>query len=112
MTRLLFILIILWFGALQTVSAAECTVELLVLGVAQDGGKPQLGNPNDPAWSNPTLKRYATSVALLDKRSTPVKRWLFDATPDIREQMQLLSEAVTEMSNSDTSKAPTTLIDG
>ena len=73
--------------------ARQCDVSLLVLGVAQDAGKPQIGNPNDPAWHDPSLQRYATSVALVDRRGGKPKRWLFDATPDIKFQLHALNEA-------------------
>ena len=70
-----------------------CDVSLLVLGVAQDGGKPQLGNPLDPAWEDPTLRRLATSIAVVDRRGDTPKRWLFEATPDIKEQLHALNLA-------------------
>jgi pyrroloquinoline quinone biosynthesis protein B len=69
---------------------AKCPVALVVLGVAQDGGKPQLGNPDDPAWADQSLKRLATSLALIDRRGEKPKRWLFEATPDLREQLHRL----------------------
>ncbi|MHA7871908.1 MAG: MBL fold metallo-hydrolase [Hyphococcus sp.] len=73
--------------------AGACEVSLIVLGVAQDAGKPQIGNPNDPAWDDPSLRRRATSLALVDHRGVAPKRWLFEATPDIAEQLQRLDEA-------------------
>lgn len=77
-------------------SAAEtefCDVALLVLGVAQDGGKPQIANPADHAWQDPSLRRLATSLALIDRRGEQTRRWLFEATPDVKEQLQRLDEA-------------------
>ncbi len=71
----------------------SCSVSLLVLGVAQDGGKPQIGNPDDQAWTDPSLRRLATSLALIDRRGDQPKRWLFEATPDIKEQLQHLDQA-------------------
>lgn len=78
--------------ALGDASASEtilntCPVSLHVLGVAQDGGKPQTGNITDPAWDDPSLRRHATSLALIDHRNGAPKRWLFEATPDIKEQL-------------------------
>jgi len=61
-----------------------------VLGVAQDAGAPQLGNPRDPAWTDSKLVRSATSLGLLDYRTGT--RYLFEATPDIRVQLQRLDE--------------------
>lgn len=66
----------------------DCRLELKVLGVAQDAGIPQIGHPEDPAWADPSLARLATSIAVVD-HSTGA-RWLFDATPDIRTQIQRL----------------------
>ncbi len=72
-------------------ASQQCDVSLLVLGVAQDAGKPQIGNPNDPAWKDPSLRRLATSLALIDRRGDKPKRWLFEATPDIKEQLHRLN---------------------
>lgn len=70
------------------VHANQCEVELIVLGTAQDAGAPQLGNNDDPAWDEPSLKRLATSLGLLDHSNQ--QRFLFEATPDIREQLHRL----------------------
>jgi len=72
---------------------ATCPVSLLVLGVAQDAGKPQIGHPEDPAWQDPSLRRLATSLALIDERGEKTRRWLFEATPDVKEELQRLDEA-------------------
>jgi pyrroloquinoline quinone biosynthesis protein B len=57
---------------------------LVVLGTAQDGGYPQAGTPPGPAW-DPARRRYATSLGLVDPATG--ERWLFEATPDFREQL-------------------------
>lgn len=78
---------------LRPVAAEEqvhCNVSLVVLGIAQDAGRPQLGHPEDPAWSDPSLASLAASIAVIDNRTKPIKRFLFEATPDIRKQVQLL----------------------
>ena len=61
---------------------------LVVLGIAQDGGSPQAGTKEHPGWDDPSFKHMATSLALVD----PVtgQRWIFDATPDFREQLHRL----------------------
>ncbi|MBL4620739.1 MAG: hypothetical protein JKX88_11655 [Marinicaulis sp.] len=74
-------------------SPSQCDVSLLVLGVAQDAGKPQIGNINDPAWNDPSLRRLATSLALIDRRGNAPKRWLFEATPDVKTQLHHLNIA-------------------
>lgn len=78
-------------GLAATPDADEaCDVTLLVLGNAQDAGRPQLGHPEDPAWRDGDLRRLAASLGLVDARDATVRRWLFEATPDVREQLQLL----------------------
>lgn len=61
---------------------------LYVLGVAQDGGYPQ-ANCYQPhcmrAWVDPSLKRLTSSIALVDPQAST--KYVFDATPDIREQL-------------------------
>lgn len=79
--------------ALRPVAAegqGPCNVSLVVLGIAQDAGKPQLGHPEDPAWQDPSLLRMAASIAVVDNRVKPIRRFLFEATPDIKRQVQLL----------------------
>ena len=71
---------------------ATCEVSLIVLGIAQDAGKPQIGNNDDPAWADPTLQRHATSLALVDNRPENAKRWLFEATPDLKKQLHHLDQ--------------------
>ncbi len=63
---------------------------IVILGVAQDGGYPHAGCKKDcckAAWTDPTLRKNVVSFALVD--SVEKKWWLFEATPDIREQLQL-----------------------
>jgi pyrroloquinoline quinone biosynthesis protein B len=76
------------FSSVKERSSASCNVEFVILGIGQDGGAPQIGNPDDPAWANPSLKLLAASGALVDHRYS--NRYLFEATPDLREQMNLL----------------------
>ncbi|NNF51419.1 MAG: pyrroloquinoline quinone biosynthesis protein PqqB [Gammaproteobacteria bacterium] len=74
---------------------------LLVLGIAQDGGVPQTGS--GPAAGigggaghqdlifqrlrapEPAFRRLVVSLAVVDPQSR--ERWLFEATPDIKEQL-------------------------
>ncbi|MCA9289898.1 MAG: MBL fold metallo-hydrolase [Phycisphaerales bacterium] len=63
---------------------------LVVLGVAQDAGAPQVGCRGACCASmDPTPRRYAAALAIVDP-SDGGGRWLIDATPDFREQMRLL----------------------
>jgi pyrroloquinoline quinone biosynthesis protein B len=63
---------------------------LVVLGVAQDGGSPQAGYPQEPGWHDPAMRRHATSLAVIDPAADA--RWLFDATPDFPAQLNRLDE--------------------
>ena len=62
----------------------------LVLGTAQDGGLPQIGGNADldvAARQNPKLRRLVASLLVVDPGSE--ERFLIDATPDIREQVEI-----------------------
>lgn len=67
-----------------------CAIELVVLGAGQDAGAPQIANNNDPAWADPERRLSATSIAIVDQERG--LRYLFEATPDIREQLHLLDQ--------------------
>lgn len=79
-------------GEKPAAPTAQCDVSLVVLGVAQDAGKPQIGHPEDPAWKDPSLRRHATSLAVVDRRGAAPKRWLFEATPDIKDELERLDQ--------------------
>jgi pyrroloquinoline quinone biosynthesis protein B len=89
------------FFALGVLALAACTSSpnsstaptgpyVLVLGTAQDAGLPQIGC-NDAqciaARRDPSQRRFASSLLLADPRSGG--RWLIDAGPDLREQVEL-----------------------
>lgn len=63
----------------------------LVLGIAQDGGFPQAGTKESPAWEDPSLRRRVACLALVDPASG--ERFLLDATPDLPEQLHRLDRA-------------------
>ena len=66
---------------------------LFVLGVAQDAGYPQAGcyQPHCMrGWENLELRRGATSIALVDPAVKA--KYLFDATPNLPEQLYALEE--------------------
>ncbi len=66
---------------------------VVVLGLAQDGGYPHLGCEKEccnAAWENPELKRFVVSLALVEPSS---KKWfLFEASPDMSDQIQYFKE--------------------
>ncbi len=63
---------------------------VLVLGTAQDGGYPQIACQEElcrAARADPGRRRMVASVLLVDPQAG--RRWLFDATPDLPEQLEL-----------------------
>lgn len=66
---------------------------ITVLGIAQDAGYPQVGCEKaccQRVSENPDLKRKVVALGLVDPSTG--ERWLFEATPDFREQYnQLMS---------------------
>jgi pyrroloquinoline quinone biosynthesis protein B len=85
--RLLCVLFILGWAVLASPAAAD-GVFIRVLGVAQDAGLPQ-ANCYEPhcmrAWKERSLRRMAASIAVVDQHAQ--RKYLFDATPDMREQL-------------------------
>lgn len=66
---------------------------LVILGTAQDAGYPHAGclkSCCEQAWNHPELRRWATSLAVFNSNSS--ERWLFDASPDLKEQLHLLDQ--------------------
>jgi pyrroloquinoline quinone biosynthesis protein B len=62
---------------------------IMVLGIAQDGGYPHMGcekNCCKMAWKDEKLRKSVVSLALVDPKTK--KWWLFEATPDIKAQLQ------------------------
>lgn len=96
---LIAVIFVLTACARQTsTSMPACQVELLILGTGQDAGAPQIGNPEDSGWKSPDKRLYATSAALMDRRNQA--RYLFEATPDIRVQVNALDKIMPPDSDS------------
>jgi len=73
---------------------------MMVLGTAQDGGYPQMGCSRtccSQAHEHDSLKQFVVSLALVDFESKAW--WLFEATPDIKEQLHLFAEATNHQFN-------------
>uniref|UniRef100_UPI00404B6E6B MBL fold metallo-hydrolase n=1 Tax=Fulvivirga sp. TaxID=1931237 RepID=UPI00404B6E6B len=67
---------------------------LIILGNVQDGGSPHIGCKKDcckELFQNPDKNRKVVSLGLIDTDSQ--KKYLFEATPDMTEQMKMLKEA-------------------
>ncbi len=78
-------------GHASASAMAKCQFRLIILGNAQDAGKPQIGHHNDPAWQDRSFAEPATSMALVSYKTGA--RYIFDATPDIKAQMYALDRA-------------------
>ena len=91
MNRFLGAILFLFFSLASFAQSEPAYV--LILGVAQDGGCPHAGCRKqccEQAWKNQELKEYVVSFALIDPSSR--KWWLFEATPDIKYQLQYFNE--------------------
>ena len=61
---------------------------IIVLGVAQDAGYPQIGCDKDCCkkyWDKKIAKQKVTCLGLFDPATN--RKWIFDATPDLTEQL-------------------------
>lgn len=73
---------------------------IVVLGIGQDAGVPQMGCDSPfcrQAWKNSKLRQMVSSIALVNPKTK--ERWIFDATPDLPEQFQLLKMISGDFSN-------------
>jgi len=87
-------LILCFLISLLSVNAQ--TPYIQILGVAQDGGYPHIGCEKSccaTAWQKNELRQWVVSFALVDPVS--LKWWLFEATPDIKEQLHYFN-SITE----------------
>lgn len=73
---------------------------VVVLGTAQDAGAPQIGCMSPycaKAWKNPALRKKVVSLGLVDPATG--KRWIFEATPDLPSQFQMLKGVTADYGN-------------
>lgn len=80
-------------GMASVYAEVRSGVSLHVLGVAQDAGYPQLNcyKPHCQAgWDDANNRKFATSLAIIDHQHK--SKYLFEATPDIREQLYQLHQ--------------------
>jgi len=64
---------------------------IVVLGIAQDAGYPQIGCNKDcckKVYEEKTKRQMVSSIAIVDPASK--QKWIIDATPDFPEQVKLL----------------------
>jgi pyrroloquinoline quinone biosynthesis protein B len=93
MNILLKAVLIFLISGSGAVFAEERAPYIYILGIAQDAGFPQAGcyKPHCmPGWNDPERKITATSLGLIDPSSK--KKYIFEATPDLPEQLFLLEQ--------------------
>lgn len=84
----------------MSITARPASPYVLVLGTGQDAGVPQMGCETPfckRAWADTRLREMVSSIALVDPDSS--ERWIFDATPDLREQFEMLKRTTRDRSN-------------
>ena len=85
------IIVMMLFSCKQPMKEYNETPYIVVLGIAQDAGFPQAGCNKDcckKAWLDPQIRKNVSCIAIVDPVSN--KQWLFDATPDIKFQLNML----------------------
>ena len=93
--RLLIISLLFCFSCVNkdTISVDEPDIFIVVLGIAQDAGYPQIECRKlccQPVWEGKVRPEKVISLGLVDKLNNKV--YLFDATPDFKEQLHALLE--------------------
>ena len=89
----LYYLLLLTLASICILAQEQSSPYIIALGITQDAGYPQIGCSKEccqKAWKEDSLKRTVVSLALVDPQYG--KWWLFEATPDIKEQLQVFSE--------------------
>jgi len=93
MRYLICVIILFSFACNQPAEKVPKTAYVMVLGVAQDAGYPQMNCKKEcckQAWGNPDLQRTTSCLAIVDPISK--EQWIIDATPNIKEQLQILKQ--------------------
>ena len=80
----------LFFFALFTFSQTSESDYIQVLGIVQDAGYPHIGCEKDCCKAVSPGDYFVSCLGLVDKTNN--KRYLFDATPDIHNQLNLLEK--------------------
>ncbi|HKK74474.1 MAG TPA: MBL fold metallo-hydrolase [Saprospiraceae bacterium] len=91
----LFILLLLLLACAkkETSTALPSEPFLMVLGTAQDAGFPQAACQKAccrPVWQGEKAREWVSCLAYVDPKSD--QAWLFDATPDFKDQLYYLQE--------------------
>ena len=91
MRIIISLLTLLLFSCSTEKEKVSKTAYVIVLGIAQDAGYPQINCKKDcceKAWKNIELRKMTSCLAIVDP--TTNEQWIIDATPNIKEQLQLL----------------------
>ena len=94
MRNLLSLIIVFSFACNSQKEETPSSPFVMVLGIAQDAGYPQMNCKKEcctATWSNTELQRTTSCLAIVDP--TTNEQWIIDATPNIKEQLQLLKSA-------------------
>jgi len=95
--KIISLVTILILSIVFSIHAQSNSSYIVVLGVAQDGGYPHLGCEKGccaRVWKDDSKRKFVVSLALVDPLEK--KWWLFEATPDIREQLQFFRKLTKE----------------
>lgn len=99
MKTLQILYLILFIGTLSCETAKEESERqkynqyITILGIAQDAGYPQINCEKECCkafYDGKESKKLISCLGLIDMQSK--QKWLFDATPDINEQTQILTD--------------------
>lgn len=91
MKAIIILLTFFFFGCNSQHKETPPTAYIMVIGVAQDAGYPQMNCKKEcckMAWKNPNLRKMTSCLAIVDPQTK--QQWIIDATPNIKEQVQLL----------------------
>jgi len=94
MKNIIYLFIVLFFACNSQKEETQRSPFVMVLGIAQDAGYPQMNCKKEcctATWSNTELQRTTSCLAIVDP--TTNEQWIIDATPNIKEQLQLLKSA-------------------
>ena len=93
MKRILLISFVFLFSCASQKEELPKSPYVMVLGVAQDAGYPQINCKKEccaAAWENVELQRTTSCLAIIDPIGK--EQWIIDATPNIKQQLQLLKQ--------------------
>lgn len=98
--KLSIIFLLLFVASIAQNKPIDKNPFIIILGIAQDAGYPQIGCEKDcckRAINDPSKKRMVVSFALADPETHTW--WLFEATPNIAEQLQLFRQQTKSLYN-------------